>query len=40
MKGFAAKVTNGVVTWFAKKLAETGCFLGCNAPEIPDELLK
>ncbi|MDO3680663.1 MULTISPECIES: hypothetical protein [Paenibacillus] len=40
MKTALFKSTDAIITWFSKRLAKTGCFLGCNAPDIPDELMK
>lgn len=39
MKTIVSKAANGAITWFSKAMAATGCFVGCNAPEIPEELV-
>jgi cyclic lactone autoinducer peptide len=40
VKGFLANVANKAFTGIAKKLAVTGCWLGCYRPEAPEELFS
>ncbi|WP_285854471.1 hypothetical protein [Paenibacillus elgii] len=40
INAFMKKTMNVIVTWFAKRMAATGCMLGCHSPEAPEELFN
>jgi cyclic lactone autoinducer peptide len=38
LKTLVAKMAHDFLTFVAKKLVITGCFIGCHRPEAPEEL--